>query len=145
MCLHTLDCVTYSERLHIIASSHVKVNVTFHIMPYRVLRTTPKELSTLNLAIFDSIEFNIDVSRKYSGRLQLMGAGYSTYLFIPVIMVMPMYFQRQQIVQSYRAIDNIIQVDFKARDCREPHEADVITDLTLLESILTCWTFRRHG
>ena len=42
-----------------------------------------------------------------------------------------MYFQRQQIVQSYRAIDSIIQVDFKAGYCREPQEADVIKPHTL--------------
>ena len=55
MCLHIRLCETYSVRLHTIASSHVKVKVTFHIMPYRVHRTTPEELYTLQYAIFDSI------------------------------------------------------------------------------------------
>jgi len=61
MCLHTiLDedftlCDLLCIRLQVIASSHVKVKVTFYIMPYRVLGTTLKELYTLNIAIFDSI------------------------------------------------------------------------------------------
>ena len=77
--------------------------------------------------------------------MQLPNAGYFTSLFYTAIMVMSMYFQRQQIVQAYRAIDNIILVDFKAGDCSEPQEADVITHRTLyLESTVTCWTLRRH-
>ena len=55
LCAYTLDCVTYSVRRDIIASSHAKEKVTFRIMPYRIVRTTLKELYTLNFAIFDSI------------------------------------------------------------------------------------------
>ena len=51
--------------------------------------------------------------------------------FYTAIMVISMYFQRQPIVQAYRAIDNVILVDFKAGDCSEPQEADVITHRTL--------------
>ena len=50
ICAYTLGCVTYSVRRHTIASSHAKEKVTFQIMPCRIVRTTLKELYTLNFA-----------------------------------------------------------------------------------------------